>query len=75
LIILYFQLGLRYHIWSTNQEFRFGDFPTIRHCSCSVDVVDELPILDVKYLLINDTNIALSNISTIYNAQIHRGEE
>ncbi|CAF0721845.1 unnamed protein product [Rotaria sp. Silwood1] len=67
--------GLRYHIWSTNQEFRFGDFPTIRQCLCSVDVVDELPILDVEYLLVNDTKIDLIDNSTIYTAQVHRGEE
>ncbi|CAF0754356.1 unnamed protein product [Rotaria sordida] len=67
--------GLRYHIWSTNQEFRFGDFPIIRQCLCSVDVVDELPILDVEYLLVNDTKIDLIDNSTTYNAQVHRGEE
>ncbi|CAF2358097.1 unnamed protein product [Rotaria sp. Silwood2] len=67
--------GLRYHIWSTNQEFRFGDFSTIRQCLCSVDVVDELPILDVEYLLVNNTKIDLIDNSTIYNAQVHRGEE
>ncbi|CAF2042514.1 unnamed protein product [Rotaria magnacalcarata] len=68
-------LGLRYHIWSTNQVFRFGDFPTIRQCLCSIDVVDELPILDVEYLLVNDTKIELIDKSTTYNTQVHRGEE
>ncbi|CAF3328118.1 unnamed protein product [Rotaria socialis] len=68
-------LGLRYHIWSTNQVFRFGNFPTIRQCLCSIDVVDELPILDVEYLLVNDTKIELIDKSTICNAQVHRGEE
>ncbi len=66
---------MRYHIWSTNQEFRFGDFPTIRHCACAVDVVDELPILDIEYVLINEKKIDLSEASTIYNAQVYRGEE
>jgi hypothetical protein len=60
---------------STNQEFRFAEFPTIRHCLCFVDVVDELPILDVEYLLVNDTKVDLVQKSTTYNAQIHRGEE
>jgi hypothetical protein len=68
-------LGLRYHIWSTNQDFLFRDFPTIRHCSCSVDVIDELPILDIEYILINDNKIDLNETSNIYNAQVHRGEE
>jgi hypothetical protein len=60
---------------STNQEFCFKDFSTIRHCLCSVDVVDELPILDVEYLLVNNAKIDLIDKSTTYNAQIHRGEE
>jgi len=60
---------------STKQEYRFKDFPTIRHCSCSVDVVDALPILDVEYLLVNDTKIDLMDKSTTYHAQVHRGEE
>ncbi|CAF0828334.1 unnamed protein product [Adineta steineri] len=47
-------LCLRYHILSTNQEYLFKDFPTIRHCLCSVNVVDELPIVNVEYLLVND---------------------
>lgn len=47
----------------------------IRQCACSVDVVDELPIIDVKYLLVNNTEVTLSNKSTVYNAQVHRGEE
>lgn len=68
-------LGLRYHIWSTDQEFRFGDYPTIRHCTCSVDVINELPILDLQHLLINDSNIESSSTSTVYNAQVYRGEE
>ena len=68
-------LGLRYHIWSTNQEFRFGDYPTIRHCTCSIDVIDELPILDLQHLLMNDSNIEPSSTSTVYNTQVYRGEE
>lgn len=68
-------LGLRYHIWSTDQEFRFGDYPTIRHCTCSVDVINELPILDLQHLLINDSIIESSSTSTVYNAQVYRGEE
>lgn len=68
-------VGLRYHIWSTDQEFRFGDYPTIRHCTCSVDVINELPILDLQHLLINDSNIESSSTSTVYNAQVYRGEE
>lgn len=68
-------LGLRYHLWSTNQEFRFGDYSSIRHCTCSVDVINELPILDLQQLMINENNIELSSTSTVYNAQVYRGEE
>ncbi|CAF4047386.1 unnamed protein product, partial [Adineta steineri] len=67
--------GLRYHILSTNQEYLFKDFPTIRHCLCSVDVLDELPILNVEYLLVNDVQVDLIDKSTTYNAQVHRGED
>jgi len=68
-------LGLKYHIWSTNQEFLFADFPAIRQCSCFVEIVNELPILDDEYILINNQTIELSSTSTKYHAQIHRGDE
>jgi hypothetical protein len=38
-------------------------------------VVDELPILDVEYLLVNDVKVDLIDQSTTYNAQVHRGEK
>ncbi len=74
-IINCLKLGLRYHIWSTNQEFRFENFHTLRHCLCSIDVIDQLPILDLQDLFINENRIDLPNTSTVYNAQIHRGEK
>ncbi|CAF1118934.1 unnamed protein product [Adineta steineri] len=49
--------GLRYQRSLTNQEYLFKGFPTIRHCVCSVDVIDELPILNVEYLLVNDIEV------------------
>ncbi|CAF1460175.1 unnamed protein product [Adineta steineri] len=63
--------GLRYHSSLTNQEYLFKDFPTIRHCLCSVDVIDEIPILNVEYLLVNDIQVDLIDKPTTYNAQIH----
>ena len=58
-----------------NQEFLFEDFPTIRHCLCLINVIDELPIVDVAYLLINDTNIDPIDKSLTYNAQVLQDEE
>ena len=69
------RLGLRYRILSTNQEYLFKDVPAIRHCACSVDVIDELPILDVQSLLVNGNPVTQIEKSPTYTAQVHREEE
>jgi hypothetical protein len=40
-----------------------------------VDVIDELPILDVQSLSVNGATIDLIDKSTTYSAQVHREEE
>ncbi|UJR26188.1 hypothetical protein I4U23_007531 [Adineta vaga] len=72
---LYRIQGLRYRILSTNQEYLFKDIPAIRHCSCSIDVVDELPILGLECLFVNETKLDFINqTTTTYSAQVHREE-
>ena len=70
-----FRLGLRYRILSTSQEYHFKDVPAIRHCACSVDVVDELPILAIECMHVNEMKIDLVDQTTAYTAQVHREEE
>jgi hypothetical protein len=63
--------GLRYHVWCTDQEFLFADFLTLRQCACTVEVVQEMPIVHIKQLFINDQPVEqLTNCST----QLYRGE-
>ena len=70
-----FDAGLRYHIWSTDQEFRFVDFPSLRQCTCAIDVVPVLPLLGIRSVVVNDRSIDALDQSSTYHAQVHRGEE
>ncbi|CAF0978718.1 unnamed protein product [Adineta ricciae] len=67
--------GLRYRILSTSQEYLFKDVPAIRHCACSVDVLDELPILAIECVHVNEMKIDLVDETTEYTAQVHREED
>ncbi|CAF0943564.1 unnamed protein product [Didymodactylos carnosus] len=56
---------LTYHVLSTQQEFRFIDYPTLHPCLCSIDVVDPLPILTIEGIQLNENKIHINNNNTI----------